>query len=84
MTFLEAKRLLNNLKGGRPVAVRFGLSGTPDPLLLYMKPAAAAREVALEIQTLPFGTLRQHLMAAPDPTGTLVPAAAGCGPRCDR
>lgn len=62
MTFLEAKRLLNNLKGGRPVTARFCLSGTPDPLLLYMKAAAAARDVALEIATLPFGTLRQHLL----------------------
>lgn len=68
MTFLEAKRVLQGLRDGRPLRLRLCLSGTADPLLLYMKAAAAARGVALEIEALPFGTLRQHLLAAPDDT----------------
>lgn len=66
MTFLEAKRLLRDLQGGRPMRLRLCLSGTAEPLLLYARAAAAARGVALEIETLPFGTLRQHLLTAPD------------------
>lgn len=66
MTFLEAKRLLQGLRDGRPLRLRLCLSGTAEPLLLYMKAAAAARGVALEIETLPFGTLRQHFLAPAD------------------
>ncbi|WP_119417824.1 HAD-IIIC family phosphatase [Desertibaculum subflavum] len=66
MTFLEAKRLLQGLRDGRPMRLRLCLSGTGEPLLLYMKAAAAARGVALEVETLPFGTLRQHLLAPAD------------------
>lgn len=66
MTFLEAKRRLQGLRNGRPMRLRLCLSGTGEPLLLYMKAAAAARGVALEVETLPFGTLRQHLLAPAD------------------
>jgi FkbH-like protein len=63
MNFLEANRILKSL---RPVERRdwlLAMSGTPDLLSFYLRAHAAGRAVTLDVDTLPFGTLPQYLMA---------------------
>jgi FkbH-like protein len=68
MTFLEAHRLVQSFAGGPARPLRVVLSGTGDPLVLYLRAAGAQRAVALEPSFLPFNTLAQHLLGEPDQT----------------
>jgi len=68
MNFLEAHRLVQSFAGGPSQPLRVVLSGTGDPLALYLKAAGAQRAVAVEPSFLPFNTLAQHLLGEPDPT----------------
>ncbi|HEY4136570.1 MAG TPA: HAD-IIIC family phosphatase [Alphaproteobacteria bacterium] len=66
MTLLQAKRLLAGFKGDNALPARLAMSGTADLLELHLRAEAAARGVALQSRTLPFGTLMQHLLTAPE------------------
>jgi len=68
MNFLEAHRLVQSFAGGPSQPLRVVLSGTGDPLALYLKAAGAQRGVAIEPSFLPFNTLAQHLLGEPDQT----------------
>ncbi|MGK2934866.1 MAG: HAD-IIIC family phosphatase, partial [Gemmatimonadaceae bacterium] len=68
MNFLEASRIVANFKGGPGLAIRFAASGNVDPLLLYIRAAAAKRGRSAVVSTIPFGTLGQSLMT-PAPAG---------------
>lgn len=65
MKFLEAHRLVRDLEGGKPVPLLLGMSGTADPLLLFLRAAGAKLGLAVEPEVLPFGTLRQTLLSGP-------------------
>lgn len=67
MNFLEANRILATFTGGDPLVIRFVASGNVDPLLLYIRAAAAVCGRTAEVSTLPFGTLGQALISRPDP-----------------
>src|SRR5262245_33560591 len=68
MNFLEAHRLVQSFAGGPSRPLRVVLSGTGDPLALYLKAAGAQRTVAIEPSFLPFNTLAQHILGEPDST----------------
>lgn len=61
MTFLEAHRTLRAFQGGPSLAFLLAMSGTSDPLELYVRAAAARQGRLAQIRTLPFGTLAQAL-----------------------
>ena len=67
MNFLEASRILATFTGGPSVAVCFAASGNVDPLVLYIRAAAAVRGRTAEVRTLPFATLGQALLKPPSP-----------------
>ena len=67
MNFLDAGRILANFAGGPALPMRLASSGNVDPLLLYVRAAAAARGRKAEVSTLPFGTLSQALFDPPVP-----------------
>lgn len=67
MNFLEASRILAKFTGGPALRIRFAASGNVDPLLLYIRAAAAAHSRTAEVSTLPFGTLGQALLSRPSP-----------------
>lgn len=62
MSFLEATKVLRAFAGGPSLSVLLAMSGTSTPLELYLRAEAARRQRALELETLPFGTLQQHLL----------------------
>jgi FkbH-like protein len=68
MNFLEAYRLVQDFAGGPTWPLRVVLSGTGDPLVLYLKAAGARCSVAIEPSFIPFNTLAQHLLGEPDGT----------------
>lgn len=68
MTFLEAQKLLAELKEATPLPFLFAMSGTPDQLALYLRGHAARAGMAADVALLPFATLGQHLHA-PAPQG---------------
>ena len=61
MKFLEAKKIVNELKDGVGLRFLLAMSGTPDQLKLYLRAHAACAGLSAEIEVLPFGTLGQHL-----------------------
>lgn len=61
MNFLEASRLIKNFVGGKPQSLLLAMSGTSDQLEFYLRAHAVRHGLALSLQTLPFGTLGQHL-----------------------
>lgn len=65
MKFLEARRLVAEFRGGPERAFLFGMSGTADPIDLYLRAAGALRGVEAKPSYLPFGTLAQTLLAPP-------------------
>lgn len=65
MNFLEAKKILSGFSGGEPLPFLLAMSGTPDPLKLYLEAAAAVRGRSARIRTLPFNTLAQALLSPP-------------------
>ncbi len=62
MNFLEARRIVSGFGGGEPLPFLLAMSGTPDPLQLFLKAAGALRNRSVEVRTLPFGTLGQALL----------------------
>jgi len=62
--FLEADRVLKNFNGGKQIVIRLCMSGTHNPMEIFLKAEAAKHDKNLDLQTLPFGTLRQHLMVS--------------------
>jgi len=65
--FLEARKIVREFTGGEPLSLLLGLSGTAEPLELYLAAAGALRGRALTTRSLPFGTLAQHLRQAGGP-----------------
>jgi FkbH-like protein len=65
MSFLEAQRIVREFRGGEPLSFLLALSGTPDPLMLYLRAAGALRGRSVEVRTLPFNTLGQEMLRAP-------------------
>jgi FkbH-like protein len=65
MSFLSATRALREFAGGPEWRVLFGMSGTADPFLLYLRAAAAQRGRSAHVRTLPFNTLPQALLDPP-------------------
>lgn len=61
MSFLEARRVLAEFKGGESLPFLLAMSGTADPLVLYLRAAAARRGRSAEVRRLPFNTLPQLL-----------------------
>lgn len=66
MTFVEASKILRAFEGGPALRIHLAASGTTDPLLLYVRAAAAVRGRSAEVSTLAFGTLGQALLSEPD------------------
>jgi FkbH-like protein len=68
VSFLDATRVLREFSGGRTFSLLLTMSGTSTPLELYLRAEAARRQRALQLETLPFGTLHQHLVLAGERT----------------
>jgi len=68
MNFLEARRIVDGFAGGPPLAVLLGMSGTGEPLELYLRAAAASRGYDARMRLLPFNTLQQALLQPPAST----------------
>jgi FkbH-like protein len=61
VNFLEARRLVDEFKGGPPLAFLFALSGSAEPFDLYLRAAGAKRGLSIAASVLPFNTLGQTL-----------------------
>jgi len=61
--FLEARQLADGAAACPAHPLRLCLSGTAAPLELYLRAHLARHGLRGEIDTLPFGTLPQHLLA---------------------
>jgi FkbH-like protein len=61
MKFLEANKIVKNLQGGEELSFLFALSGTVEPLMIYLQAHAAQLGHSAVIETLSFNTLQQHL-----------------------
>lgn len=68
MNFLEARRIVDGFTGGEALSVLAAMSGTGEPLELYLRAAAAQRGIAATVHFLPFNTLQQTLLAPPSGT----------------
>ena len=66
-TFLEAKRRVASASPAQPIDVFLGMSGTADPLILFVEAAALDRGRSARIRVAPFGTLHQALIEKPNP-----------------
>ena len=66
MNFLEAKRIVGAFAGGPALPMLLAMSGTGEPLELYLKAAAASRGRDAKLRLLPFNTLQQSLLGAPE------------------
>ncbi len=66
MQFLEAQRTLAEFTGGEPLPFLLGMSGTPDPLRLFIRAVAARQGFKAEPRTRPFNTLAQTLITKPE------------------
>ena len=67
MNFLNAQRMLKEFKGGPEFSLVLAMSGTSEPLHLYLEAAAAALGREAKIDSLPFNTLGHALRTAPVP-----------------
>ncbi len=74
MNFLQAHAALKAFAGGPELPILLAMSGTGDPLELYVRAAAAEAGYSAQVQFLPFGTLQQALLGgvAPDTREVLV------------
>ena len=72
MKFLEAHRVVEEFEGGPERRCFIGMSGTADPLFLYLRAAGAQRGIEVVPEAAPFGTLRQSVLSG----GNLAPAGA--------
>src|SRR5262245_46857751 len=62
MNFLEARKILAEFAGGPELHLLLGMSGTGEPLDIYVKAAAARRGLKADVRFLPFNTLQQALL----------------------
>ncbi len=69
MNFLEAKKILDGFTGGEALQLQLSASGNVDPLILYTCAVAAKKGIAVEVSTLPFGTLAQTLFSRSSTNG---------------
>jgi FkbH-like protein len=65
VTFLQAKAILREFKGGDALPFLLAMSGTSAPLDLFVRAAAAQRQRAASTRTLAFNTLGQALRDVP-------------------
>lgn len=65
MTFLEAHEIVSIFQGGDSLRFLLALSGTADPLNLFVRAAAAKHARTAEMRALPFHTLAQTLLTTP-------------------
>lgn len=63
MNFLDAKRIVAEFSGGPELRLLLALSGTGEPMELFVKAAAAERGLSAKLRLLPFNTLQQALLA---------------------
>lgn len=68
MSYLEAQQALRAVRDLPSTTVRMIGSCILDSICLFTRAAFASNGLHLAIETLPFGTLQQHLAAAPDGT----------------
>ncbi len=66
MSFLDATRAVREFTGGPALDFKLAMSGTPDPLTLYLRAAAARIGFEAKPAYLPFNTLHQAVFTAPD------------------
>ena len=62
MNFLEAHRIVKAFGGGPPLSFVLGMSGTGEPLDVYLRAAAAERGHSATVRFWTFSTLRQSLL----------------------
>ena len=60
--FLEAHRIVSTFSGGESLEFLLAMSGTPEPLELYVRAHAAQQGRSAHFRTLPFGTIQQTLI----------------------
>jgi FkbH-like protein len=65
MNFLDAKRIVAEFRGGPELRLLLALSGTGEPMELFVKAAAAERGLSARLRLLPFNTLQQALLSQP-------------------
>lgn len=63
LTYLEARRILAEAGGGPELTFLLAMSGTGEPLRLYLEAAGARLGRTVRVDLLPFNTLSQHLTA---------------------
>jgi FkbH-like protein len=61
MNFLDAKRIVAEFGGGPELSLLLAMSGTAEPMQVFLKAAAAERGLAAKVRLLPFNTLQQAL-----------------------
>jgi FkbH-like protein len=67
VNFLEAHKTVAGFQGGERLSFLLAMSGTADPLDVFVRAEAATRARAAEMRVLPFNTLAQALLAGPRP-----------------
>ena len=65
LSYVEAKRLVTEFKGGESLSFLFAASGTTEPFALFLKAAGAKLDRTVVARTVPFNTLGQLLCQAP-------------------
>jgi FkbH-like protein len=67
MSFLEARKTVAGMRHGQPLPFLLAMSGTAEPLDLFVRAAAAQRGRCAQMRALPFNTLAQELVAEAEP-----------------
>ena len=83
MTFLEAKKVLAELRNAEKLPFLMAMSGTPDQLELYLRAHAARTGLDAQVGVLPFGTLGQHLFSEATGTELFLLLPWDLAPECD-
>jgi FkbH-like protein len=65
VNYLEAAALLRDFQSDRQESYRLVASGTTDNTVMYLRAHAARRGVDASVDSIPFGTLQQFLLADP-------------------
>lgn len=65
MNFLEAKKIVAAFAGGPELPLLFAMSGTSEPLALFLQASAARKGRSLKLRLLGFNTLHQALLTPP-------------------
>src|SRR5206468_6233394 len=63
--FLEAHQIVSRQSGGHPLPFLLAMSGTSEPLELYVRAHAAQRGRSADVRILSFNTLQQTLLEPP-------------------